>query len=176
MRIIAGELGSRRIKTLRGLDVRPTPDRLREALFNVLAARLQGCSFVDAYAGCGSVGIEALSRGASRVIFIERKRAAVQMIRQNLHSLGVTEGFEVRHAKAARLLAALAADIVFLDPPYRLTNEYDEALGALAGSPPWLAIAQHASRDPLNELYGPLHRTRILRQGDNSLSFYEPTG
>lgn len=175
MRIIAGDFRSRRIQALRGLDVRPTPDRLREALFNVLASRIAGASFIDAYAGCGSVGIEATSRGAAEVTFIERKHAAVEMIRRNLRSLGLTGGFQIRNGKAAPLLATLTADIVFLDPPYELDREYQAALDALAGNPPPLAIVQHASRDTLADDYGPLHRTRILRHGDNSLSFYEAT-
>ena len=173
MRIIGGEFRSRRIRTLRGLDVRPTPDRLREALFNVLAARIEGCTFLDAYAGCGSVGLEALSRGAARVIFVEYKRSGAAMIRENLRALGVTEGFEIRNAKAAGLLARLTADIVFLDPPYDVTDEYARSLAALALNPPPLAIVQHAARFELADGYGPLGRTRILRQGDNALSFYE---
>lgn len=176
MRIIAGEFRSRRIQTLRGLDVRPTPDRLREALFNVLAPRVAGCAFVDAYAGCGSVGIEAISRGAARVTFIERKRAAARMIRENLRSLGIAAGFEIRNGKAVSLLAVARADIVFLDPPYNLPGEHAAALGALAENPPPLAIAQHDSRQELDQEYGPLRRYRILKQGDNSLSFYESNG
>jgi len=174
MRIIGGEYRSRRIQTIRGLEVRPTPDRLREALFNVLASRLEGCAFIDAYAGCGAVGIEALSRGARHVIFIEAKRAAADRIRKNLASLGISCGFEIRNTRAARLLANLDADIVFLDPPYGSDEEYDAALEALAGNPSPLVIVQHDSRRQLADRYGPLGRTRALRQGDNSLSFYEP--
>ena len=89
MRVIAGEFRSRVLKTLPGMDVRPTPDRLREALFSILAPRLKGAVFLDAYAGTGSVGIEALSRGASRAVFIEKNRAAMLVIRENLRSLGI---------------------------------------------------------------------------------------
>ncbi len=174
MRIIAGQFRSRRLKTIRGLDVRPTPDRLREALFNVLAPRLPGCTFLDAYAGCGAVGIEALSRGAARVIFIERKRTAAQIIRENLRSLGVTSTAEVHCGKASALLPRLTSDIVFLDPPYDLEREYEVAFRLLAPNPPLLVIAQHARKHPLREEYGRLRRVRVLRQGDNALSFYEP--
>ena len=173
MRVIAGHLRSRRIKSLRGLDVRPTPDRLREALFNVLAPRLAGCTFIDAYAGCGSVGIEALSRGAAQVVFIDRKKAAAAMIKENLHSLGLTSGFEVICAKAATTLRRTSGDIIFLDPPYDLEREYDIALGILGDTPPALTVAQHASRYSLKEQYGLLRRTRVLRHGSNSLSFFE---
>ena len=173
MRIIGGEFRSRRFKSLRGLAVRPTPDRLREALFSVLAPRLAGCVFIDVYAGCGSVGMEALSRGAARVIFIEKKRAAAALIRRNLLSLGVTTGFEIHCAKATTMLPRLTGDVVFLAPPYKLEGEYDASLGLLAIDPPPLTIAQHASRHSLKDDYGALHRTRTLRHGDNSLSFYE---
>ncbi len=174
MRIIGGEFRSRRIQTIRGLNVRPTPDRLREALFNVLAPRLDGCQFIDAYAGCGAVGIEALSRGAVHVTFIELNAAATRMIRRNVESLGIADGFEIRNGRAVRLLGDVKADIVFLDPPYEMEEEYQSALDSLAANPPPLVIVQHASRKPLLEQYGPLGRTRILRQGDNSLSFYKP--
>ena len=174
MRVIAGEFRGRRLKTLPGLDVRPTPDRLREALFNVLAPRLEGCAFVDAYAGCGSVGIEALSRGAARVVFIERARAAAWTIHENLRSLGIKGGFEVRQGKAATLLERATGDIVFLDPPYTNEREYELSLGVLGADPPPLVIVQHASRHVLRDACGGLVRTRVLKQGDNSLSFYEP--
>ncbi len=174
MRVIAGRFRSRRIRSLPGLDVRPTPDRLREALFNVLAPRIEGCTFVDAYAGCGAVGIEALSRGAGKVIFIERKPAAVRQIQENLRSLGIEEGFEIHRGKAVPRLAQYDADIVFLDPPYTLEREYEAALRALAENPPPLVVVQHAARKRLEEGYGRLRRTRTIRHGDNALSFYEP--
>ena len=90
MRVIAGRFRSRKLKSVPGLDTRPTPDRLRESLFNVLAPSIEGAIFVDAYAGTGSVGIEALSRGAERAVFIERSRGAIAVLRENLASLGVT--------------------------------------------------------------------------------------
>jgi 16S rRNA (guanine(966)-N(2))-methyltransferase RsmD len=176
MRVIGGEFRSRRIRSLPGLDVRPTPDRLRETLFNILAPRLEGRVFVDAYAGTGAVGIEALSRGAARVIFIERKRSAAARIRENLRSLGVTRGFEIHCAKAAPALERLRGDIVFLDPPYELAAEYEAALERLGANPPELAVVQHACRQRLQDRYGELVRKRLLRQGDNCLSFYEPAG
>ena len=174
MRVIGGEFRSRRIRSLRGLDVRPTPDRLREALFNVLAARLPGCVFVDAYAGTGAVGIEALSRGAAQVIFIEWKRSAVERIRENLRSLGITSHYEIHCARAATALERLRGDIVFLDPPYELASEYERSLGVLGRSAPPLVVVQHDRRQAPAERYGALKRTRTLRQGDNCLSFYEP--
>jgi 16S rRNA (guanine966-N2)-methyltransferase len=174
MRVIAGEFRSRRLKTLAGLALRPTPDRLREALFNVLAPRIEGSVFVDAYAGCGAVGIEALSRGAHRTVFIEKHGPAARMIRENLKALGLESRAVVVQGSAAVCLARYAADIVFLDPPYDQEGEYAAALQALGTKAPALAVAQHAARFRLEEAYGRLRRVRILIQGDNALSFYEP--
>jgi 16S rRNA (guanine966-N2)-methyltransferase len=173
MRIIAGEFRSRRLKTLPGLETRPTPDRLRETLFNVLAPRLADTIFLDAYAGTGAVGIEALSRGARRAIFVEKNRAAVAVIRDNLAALGLDSRAEVYTGKAVAVLERAPADIVFLDPPYEKELEYEAALTALGASGSKLVIAQHASRFELKPEYGALARYRVLKQGDNSLSFYQ---
>jgi 16S rRNA (guanine966-N2)-methyltransferase len=173
MRVIAGEFRSRTLKTLPGLTTRPTPDRLREALFNVLAPRIADTVFLDLYAGTGAVGIEALSRGARRAIFVEKGRAAAQVIRDNLRALGLEARSEVFASKPAPVLERLAADIVFLDPPYELLREYEATMSALAAGESKLVIVQHASRTPLDPAYGRLQRFRVLKQGDNSLSFYE---
>jgi len=177
MRVIGGELRSRVLKSVPGLDTRPTPDRLREALFNVLAPRLreteQGVIFADAYAGTGAVGIEALSRGAARAIFIEQSRIAAIVIRENLKALGIESRARVLHGRVTAMLKKVRADIVFLDPPYELEREYASALAVLAEKPPQLVIVQHDVRLKLDETCGPLHCTRTLRQGDNVLSFYE---
>lgn len=173
MRVIAGTLRSRRLKSVPGLAVRPTPDRLREALFNVLAPRIEGAVFVDAYAGSGAVGIEAISRGASRIILIERNPQALAVIRENLNSLGIESQATVVRGKAPLLLLNYGADIVFLDPPYDQVKEYADSLLAISQTNCPLAIAQHASNLTLESHYGRLQKTRVLRQGDNSLSFYQ---
>lgn len=170
MRVIAGEFRSRVLKSVPGIETRPTPDRLREALFNVLQTLIANTVFVDAYAGTGSVGIEALSRGAARSIFIEQSRMAVQVIRDNLQTLQIGSRAEVLQGRVLQYLPHRPADIVFLDPPYEQEHQYDEAL-SIAPAP--LVIAQHSSRFELEAFYGPMKRTRILRQGDNTLSFYE---
>src|SRR5271170_6727582 len=108
MRVIGGEFRSRILKTLPGLDVRPSPDRLRETLFNILAPRIEGAIFADIYAGSGSVGIEALSRGASRAIFVEQNRAAVEVIRDNLASLELASRAEVYTGKTLAVLERVA--------------------------------------------------------------------
>ncbi len=174
MRVIGGEFRSRRLKSAPGLQLRPTPDRLRETLFDILAPRIEGVTFLDAYAGTGAVGIEALSRGAREAIFVDRSRVAVDLIRGNLASLGIEKRAQVFCSKATAVLARLKAGIVFLDPPYDLTDEYAAALELLAAAPPPLAIAQHDARLELHEAYGGLRRYRTLRQGDNVLSFYAP--
>jgi 16S rRNA (guanine966-N2)-methyltransferase len=176
MRVIGGEFRSRVLKSVPGLATRPTPDRLREALFNVLATRISGAVFADLYAGTGAVGIEALSRGASRAIFVEHDRAAVNVIRENLRSLGLEPRAQVREARALQTLKKIEADIVFLDPPYDLTKEYGLALELMGSCPSSLmvalVIAQHDVRLKLEESYGVLKRERQMRQGDNVLSFY----
>ncbi len=174
MRVIGGEFRSRRLKSLPGAKLRPTPDRLRETLFDILGARVAGAVFLDAYAGSGAVGIEALSRGAARAIFIEKHRRAVAVIRENLAGLGVEGRAEVIHGEVLARLGQHAADIVFLDPPYELERECRSALRVLGGAPPSLVVAQHAARLSLEDDYGALGRFRLLRQGDNALSFFEP--
>lgn len=157
-----------------GFDVRPTPDRLRETLFNVLAREIEGVVFLDAYAGTGAVGIEALSRGARHALLLERNAGAVAVIRQNLESLGIAGEATIIRGNALTLIAKHAADIVFLDPPYSRERDYQVALELLSASSPRLVVAQHDSRLTPAESVGALRRVRSIRQGSNSLSFYRP--
>ena len=175
MRVIAGEYRSRRLESLPGTEVRPTSDKLRETLFDILGPSIEGKVFVDAYAGSGAVGIEAISRGARQAVFIEKNRAACEVIRSNLASLKIGREARLIQGSAALYLDRIEADIVFLDPPYPKEREYDAAMEALEKKPPALVIAQHSSRVALREQYGPLRRTRVVRQGENTLSFYRPT-
>ena len=172
MRIIAGEFRSRRLKSIPGAATRPTPDRLRETLFDILGQRIAGATFLDAYAGTGAVGMEALSRGAARAFFLERHRGALEAIRQNLAALGVERRAIVVAGPVLLTLPKLHADIVFLDPPYDLEREYAAAMEVLGENPPKIAVVQHSVRQALGDVYGALRRTRIVRQGDNALSFY----
>jgi 16S rRNA (guanine(966)-N(2))-methyltransferase RsmD len=176
MRVIGGEFRSRPLKTPAGDAVRPTPDRLRESLFNILAPRIEGAVFLDAYAGSGSVGIEALSRGARRAIFIEKSKAALRALQENIRALGIAARCEVCSDNAAAIITRFESDIVFLDPPYPREIEYVKSLTALGERPRPLVIVQHASKfsNHLNEQYGALRRVRLVSQGDNTLSFYEP--
>jgi 16S rRNA (guanine966-N2)-methyltransferase len=170
MRVIGGEFRSRRLKSIPGLATRPTPDRLRETLFNILAPRIKGAVFVDAYAGTGAVGIEAISRGAARCVFVENGRQALETIRENLHALGIEGRANVVAGKVVTAISGQQADIVFLDPPYEMTAEYADALEQISAP---LAIAQHSVRFDPGDAHGQLRRVRILKQGDNALSFYE---
>jgi 16S rRNA (guanine(966)-N(2))-methyltransferase RsmD len=172
VRVIAGEFRSRRLKSIPGAATRPTSDRLRETLFDILGSRVEGAVFLDAYAGTGAVGIEALSRGAAHVYFLERNRAALGAIRENLAMLGLEARATVLPGTALVNLTRQAANIVFLDPPYELERDYAAALDALGHAPPNLTIAQHSVRLALADVYGKLRRSRLVRQGDNALSFY----
>jgi 16S rRNA (guanine(966)-N(2))-methyltransferase RsmD len=172
MRVIAGTFRSRRLESIPGDATRPTPDRVREALFNILQARIEGASFVDAYAGTGAVGIEALSRGAAHAWFLERDRRALDAIRKNLGSLGVERRATILAGKVLVTLDRCPAGIVFLDPPYDMQDEYTGALQLLGEKPPVLTIAQHSVHLKLKDAYGALHRTRMVKHGDNALSFY----
>lgn len=185
MRVIAGQYRSRQLKSLPGLDLRPTADRLRGTLFNVLSAgnptALEGTTWLDLYAGTGAVGIEAASRGASMVHFAESAARAAELIKRNLASLGIATGFRILKQDSIRALRALesggtVADFVFLDPPYDMENAYMQALSALAPSPllkpATIVIAEHPKRFDPGEDFPPLHRYRKLVQGDAALSFY----
>jgi 16S rRNA (guanine(966)-N(2))-methyltransferase RsmD len=172
MRVIGGEFRSRRLKSIPGLATRPTTDRLRETLFDILGTQVKGTVFLDAYAGTGAVGIEALSRGAARAVFIEKSKNAAKVLHENLASLGVEGRALVVLGTVMSFIAAHKADIVFLDPPYDRETEYGQALKVLAGQPVKLVIVQHSARFTLAESYGALKRTRTLKQGDNALSFY----
>jgi 16S rRNA (guanine(966)-N(2))-methyltransferase RsmD len=181
MRIIAGEFRSRRLRSLRGADLRPTSDRLRETLFAVLTASrlLQGSVWLDLFAGTGAVGIEALSRGASQVYFVEQSREAVALIRANLASLGMKDRIRILQTSAVagiQKFSGLKFDICFLDPPYRMEAQYALVLEALAKSSLLKAgsvvVAEHSKHfDPPAEIAG-LARSRKLVQGDAVLSFY----
>ena len=183
MRIIAGTFRSRVLDAPAGLATRPTSDRLRETLFNVLAPRIAAASFLDLYAGSGAVGIEALSRGAAKVTFVERAAPALKVLHANLARLGITEDFRIHSGNVASFLrgpraGAAEFDVVFLDPPYDAAEEYATVLGLMGGGgAAFLAagavvIAEHRRKEKLQARYGALERTRLLEQGDAALSFY----
>jgi 16S rRNA (guanine(966)-N(2))-methyltransferase RsmD len=187
MRVIAGKFRSRPLRSLRGVDIRPTSDRLRETLFDVLCAgnpqALEGSVWLDLFAGTGAVGIEALSRGAAKVYFVDSSKPAAEHIRQNLRTLGITEGFQILQQDSASAIAQLehqqiAPNYIFLDPPYSLQEAYVATLKTLADSTLTahaLVIAEHEKRFHPGEGFTDLQRTRKLLQGDAGLSFYRRT-
>src|SRR6266403_2393773 len=189
MRVIAGTYRSRILKSLKGLALRPTSDRLRETLFNVLAPSISGARFADLFAGTGAIGIEALRRGAAKVVFIENHAPAAALIRKNMDSLGIRSGFTVLPADVLRGLEILAAkakgaeskfDLIFLDPPYAAAADYERVLGFLDAAdllaPGGMVIAEHRRKFALPENDPALRRFRVLKQGDAALSFYRRDG
>jgi 16S rRNA (guanine966-N2)-methyltransferase len=194
MRVIAGTYRSRKLRTLHGMALRPTSDRLRETLFNVIGLEIADAVFMDLFAGSGAVGIEALSRGAHRTIFVEKHRAAAAQLRANLESLGIPVIGPGGHAEnsfggtaeifardAVTAIDVLAArgtkvDFVFADPPYADSAAYDEVMELLGESPLMppgsRLIVEHERRRDLPPIAGQLERVRILEQGSTALSFY----
>ena len=185
MRVIAGKYRSRQLKSLPGIDVRPTADRLRETLFNVLTAgnpsALEETVWLDLYAGTGAVGIEAISRGAGMVHFVESSAGAAELIKRNLASLRIGTGFQILKQDSIRALRALEssgtiADFVFLDPPYGMEGVYRQTLETLSNSrllkPESIVVAEHQKKFDPGESFESLVRYRKLEQGDAALSFY----
>ena len=183
MRIIAGQYRSRPLKSLPGLDLRPTSDRLRETLFNVLASAstLDGSVWLDLFAGTGAVGIEAISRGARQVYFVESERKHARLLRENLKALKISEGFDVFESEVASALRGLEAsgatcDFCFLDPPYHMRGAYERTLEFLGESPlvgpSSIVIAEHEKKFELGEKFGALVRYRKIMQGDAGVSLY----
>jgi len=198
MRIIAGRFRGRKLKSPPSLATRPTSDRLRETLFNILAPRIEGARFLDLCAGTGAVGIEALSRGASHVTFVDQSRKMCALIEANLEGLAIDEDeIEIVTSEALHFLGTAQRnssepsltvgrlprrqpfDIIFFDPPYAadygpLLNYLGESTASLL-SKEGIVIVEHFSKNVLNEEFGQLKRRRVRKQGDSSLSFYERT-
>jgi 16S rRNA (guanine966-N2)-methyltransferase len=193
MRVIAGTYRSRPLIAPRGTGTRPTSDRLRETLFNILAPRVAGCRFADLYAGTGAVGIEALSRGAAHVWFAEKADPALATIRDNLKTLKIAHGFTLEERGVGALLERLVKkatdpgnsrapellDLIYLDPPWEAEAEYTNTLhllgsarGARILAPGALVVAEHNSKTQLAARFGALSQTRTLKQGDAALTFY----
>ena len=183
MRVISGIYRSRRLAAPPGLATRPTSDRLRETLFNILAPRIPGATFVDLYAGSGANGIEALSRGVSMVFFVEDSAPALNAIRLNLKSLGIVSGYGLEPRTVSSFLRRIAQsehklDIIFLDPPYDEPEKYAVTLELLGGEcasllhPESIVVAEHRSKQALADRYGALACYRVRKQGDAALSFF----
>ncbi len=180
MRVIAGALKGRRLLGPRGPDLRPTSDQVKEALFSIARAWIPNAAVLDLYAGTGAIGIEALSRGARHVTFVESDPAALRLLRANLARCALSHGVEIYAGRVEQFLRHRASwkgpyDVVFADPPYAagdeligLANWLDE--GLIADDP--IAIVEHASKTLAPDMLGPLKRTRSYRYGDTSLTLY----
>jgi 16S rRNA (guanine966-N2)-methyltransferase len=183
VRVIAGTLKGRRLKAPTWEGLRPTSDKTRETLFNVLAPRVAGARVLDVYAGTGAVGIEALSRGAREVVFIDEDRRAEGLIADNLAHCGVTTSYTIIRSDARRALDTLmartrgeTADIILIDPPYQVSD--GEVSGVLTAAGTRLAgdgvvVLEHARRRPPPEFAGLLTRSRVVVSGNSALAFYE---
>lgn len=185
MRIIAGRFKSRQLKTAPLAGTRPTSDRLRETLFNVIASRVPQSRFLDAYSGMGAVGIEAISRGAASVVFVDQSRKACRIIRENLRQLDIDSGFTVLERDVRKALAVCAAeglqfDVAFFDPPYDRTEYYLSDLEGLATkglvAEDGVVVMEHSRRTDLPQAAAGFSRFRVLGQGDSALSFYRSEG
>lgn len=181
MRIIAGQFKGRSLAGVGKLRLRPTSDRLRETLFNILGPTVEGSLFVDLYAGTGAVGLEALSRGAEKIVLVENHPATFGLMKKNIARLRIVSGVEALSTDALRGLDMLAkghrlADFIFLDPPYDAAEEYERSLAFIDGShllaPLGRVIVEHGRNRELPERLSRLERSRLVEQGDAGLSFY----
>lgn len=184
MRIVSGKYRGRRLKSPPSLQTRPTSDRLRETLFNILASLIEGARFLDLCAGSGAVGLEALSRGATYAMFVDQSQKICKLIGANLESLDVpSNDSDIVCSEATEFLRRHAKnkshpfDIVFFDPPY--SADYENTLGQLGNvassllASDGIVVVEHYHKNELNEEFGPFRRYRELKQGDSRLSFYQ---
>ncbi len=182
MRIIAGSARGRTIRSLRGRALRPTTDRVRESLFGALAEAVVGAAFLDLYAGCGAVGLEALSRGAEKAVFVEAHAPAARLIAENAERCGLQDRARIIRAPVNRALPKLARegaefDLIFLDPPYG-QGEVLRALRALARAPSLAAgggwvICQRSRREEIPGGIGGFLRKRESRFGETVIDWYQ---
>ncbi len=182
MRVVAGIAKGRRLKSVRGQKTRPTADRVKESLFSILGDKVSQGRFLDLYAGSGAIGIEALSRGAPRAVFVDNSRAAAQVLRGNLERVGLSQLAEVHVQDVRRAIAALANrglefGCIFMDPPY-VQDKVMETLVAvdktgLAGANT-LVIVEHSRKERVAEKVGSLERIRVQTYGETEISFLLP--
>jgi 16S rRNA (guanine966-N2)-methyltransferase len=174
VRVIAGRFRGRRLKTPKWEGLRPTSDKLRETLFNILAPRIEGVRVLDGYAGTGALGLEALSRGAAHVTFIERDRRAAALIEENAHACGIEDGYTIvcsdfltwRNGDAGRF------DLILLDPPYEIRNVQDvlDRAAALLSSKGLLVLERATRLEP--DVPPTLERVRDVKSGDSTLTMF----
>jgi 16S rRNA (guanine966-N2)-methyltransferase len=178
LRVIAGQFKGRRLKTPKWEGVRPTSDKLRETLFNILAPRISGARVLDAYAGTGALGLEALSRGAAHVTFVESDRRTAALIEENAQVCGVKGGYTIACADflAWRGGDAASFDLILLDPPYDIKNVHHvlERAAILLSSDGLLVLERATRQDP--DVPSMLERVRDVRSGDSTLTMFIRAG
>ncbi len=176
MRVIAGTLKGRRLEAPTWEGLRPTSDKLRETLFNVLAPRIAGARVLDGYAGTGAVGIEALSRGAAHVTFVEQDGRAAGLIARNLEKCRIFNGYAIIQSSVLQAIDRLrgepAFDVILLDPPY--ASDFHDALPHVGDivKPDGVVVLEHARKIETPPAAGRLTRVREIRSGDSALTFY----
>jgi 16S rRNA (guanine966-N2)-methyltransferase len=173
LRVIAGQFKGRRLKTATWEGLRPTSDKLRETLFNILTPRIEGARVLDGYAGTGALGLEALSRGAARVTFVERDRRAAALIEENAQACGVGGGYTIACSDFLNWRGGAGGfDLILLDPPYDIGNVHDvldRAAGLLSAN--GLLVLERATRQN-PDVPPALERVRDVRSGDSTLTMF----
>lgn len=181
MRIVGGEKRGARLSAPKGRELRPTSDRVREALFDILASRISGARFLDLFTGTGAVGIEALSRGAHSVVLVDASAFALRYARRNLEALGLEDRATALRLRLPQDIGLIPIhggpyDIVFADPPYDF-QEYAVLLDELSAhglvAPEGLVIVEHHAKADLPAAVGGFHHIRTAQYGDTALTFYE---
>jgi len=179
VRVISGKYKSRRLRGSPPSGTRPTSDKLKETLFNILGGSVAASTFLDGCAGTGGIGIEALSREAAFVYFVEQSRNGCRIIQENLRDLKVSEGFKILHMDLTRALDAIETplEVAFVDPPYDREDIYEKCLNRFGSgsllAPDGLLIFEHSKRKQLPNTAGQLRKIRSLVQGDAALAFYQ---
>ncbi len=183
MRIISGRFKGRRLLGPRGIELRPTSDRLKETLFNIIGPGVRGSVMLDVFAGTGAIGLEALSREAREVVFVESDREAARLIQKNVVHCQVASGYRILQNDVFTSFRALAregfaADIAFLDPPYHW-GPYEDLIKTLSrtgiAKPGCLVVVEHHRKAALPQSGAGFRRTRVVTQSDKCLSFYQLT-
>lgn len=181
MRVIAGEFRGRRLDRIEGMDIRPTSDKVKESLFNILGESVIDSAFLDLFGGTGGIGIEALSRGAKHVVFIDSNIKSIKVLKGNLNNLGIKDNVEVFHTEYSTAIEKLYKfkkkfDIIFIDPPYRV-GIAQNALKEIDRNPiltqSGLIVVEHDSKEDMPQRVGSLNMYRIKQYGNTSLSFYD---
>jgi 16S rRNA (guanine966-N2)-methyltransferase len=184
MRIISGTLKGKKLRSLRGQAIRPTSDRVKESIFNILGQEVDGKYVLDLFAGTGNLGIEALSRGATRTVFVEKERSAIDLIKKNLSHCGFEDRVHIMTGEVERAIRLLhrkgeVFDFIFMDPPYR-RGLVQKTLGILQAQPLHhensILVIEHDRREPLSESMEEWVLLRKRRFGDTVVSFIAPSG